>query len=394
MSEKKDNSLENENQKDTNTTKEDKVKVVVSSLKVENNKEENQKITLKDNNEIKKEKEENKNTNNTDTKFNFFKTFYYSTIRIDKINLLIESSKGWLLYIFVLILLLSVAMGFSVGHLMTMKTEEIKNQINELPEFVYKNGKIIGDIDISFLDEETGSLVIVNTIDSVFDIRNKYKSDIDKVDQYILLTKDTIYAEPGDSFEYSEFNFLEEKAINKEETIEFLNILLGYKFITVISGFLASMVILLFVAFFSFFAGRFVITIFSIYGIKSYNFKHINKMAMFLTSMPFLIFVILTILNQLKILTIKVNIVIVYSIIYLFYIVIASQIIKRKQNNITIVKNASDLKKIIDDTSSESMDEIEAKEKKKREQRKKLKEKEKKKTKENKNQEDEIIEGA
>lgn len=371
--------------------KENKVKITVSSLKENEDKAKNEKSNINNKSEIKEEsKKENR-------KVGFFKTFYYATIRPDKIYKSVESKGGWIKYLLILLLLLSLLMGFSLGNAMFNRTKDFKTKIAELPEFKYKNGKIEGKLDISFLEEGTERLIIINTVDSLFDIRDQYKEEIDKVEQYILLTKDTIYAEPGDSFDFADFNFLTGKTINQEDVVEFLDTILQLKFITYFSGFLASFLILGFISILAFLSGRFIIALLTINSIKTFDFKRINKLTVFLTTMPFIVYVILAILAQFNIFKLPINSLFVFYIIYIAYILITLRILRSKYSEIKVIKNIEDLSSVIEDINKTAIEEMEKQEKKKREERKKLKEKQKKENKDKKKdekQEDEIVEGA
>ena len=373
---------------------EDKVKVVVSSLKLDDNEDKENVNTNMDSDSV-KDSNKNKKDEKNKKKVNFFKTFYYSTINLNKLHLSVESGTSWVSYILILLLTLSIIMGFSLGFAMTERTKNVRNQIIELSEFKFEEGKIIGDIDISFSEENTGRLIIINTIDSLFDIRDKYKSEIDDVDQYVLFTKDTVYAEPGDSFEYSNFHFLTDKEINKEGIVDLLDNLLEYKAIAFLSGITAALIILVVLIFFSFFAGRFLITILTVYGVKTYDFKRINRMTIFLMSMPLIIYVLFSILTQLNILKLPIGNLVIYLLIYLGYILIATRIIKSKYAKIKVVKTVEDLSEVLSDITETTLEELEKSEKKKREERKKIKDKkDKKETKEKEKEKDEIVEGA
>ena len=238
-----------------------KAKVVVSSLKEDTDENVNVNEKNKRNiNNIKNLKENENNKENKD-KIGFLKTFYYSIIRLDKIQNSIESSTSWVKYIFVLLLLLSVIMGMFLGIGMNIKTRNLEKFIQEMPDIVLKNGKLEGDIDTIFTGINNNRMLIINTVDSLIDIKDKYKERIDDVDSYILLTKDTIYVEPGESLKYSELNMFSNKTITKVDLIEIISFLLENKVIIFISGFLASMIILSFITILAFVSGRFIITI-------------------------------------------------------------------------------------------------------------------------------------
>ncbi len=373
-----------------------KEKVVVSSLKEDTDENVNVNEKNKRNiNNIKnlKENENNNNKENKD-KIGFLKTFYYSTIRLDKIQNSIESSTSWVKYIFVLLLLLSVIMGMFLGIGMNIKTRNLEKFIQEMPDIVLKNGKLEGDIDTIFTGINNNRMLIINTVDSLIDIKDKYKERIDDVDSYILLTKDTIYVEPGESLKYSELNMFSNKTITKVHLIEIISFLFETKVIIFISGFLASMIILSFITILAFVSGRFIITILTIYDIKTYDFKKINKMAIFLTTMPFLIYIFLTFINQLYILDFRIDSLLVFLIVYLFYIIITIKIIKKKTPGIKTIDNMEDLKEVLNDISKNTIDNLEEEKKHKQEEKRKLKEKQKK-NKDNKDKEKkEIVEGA
>ena len=371
-----------------------KEKVVVSSLKEDTDENVNVNEKNKRNiNNIKNLKENENNKENKD-KIGFLKTFYYSIIRLDKIQNSIESSTSWVKYIFVLLLLLSVIMGMFLGIGMNIKTRNLEKFIQEMPDIVLKNGKLEGDIDTIFTGINNNRMLIINTVDSLIDIKDKYKERIDDVDSYILLTKDTIYVEPGESLKYSELNMFSNKTITKVDLIEIISFLLENKVIIFISGFLASMIILSFITILAFVSGRFIITILTIYDIKTYDFKKINKMAIFLTTMPFLIYIFLTFINQLYILDFRIDSLLVFLIVYLFYIIITIKIIKKKTPGIKTIDNMEDLKEVLNDISKNTIDNLEEEKKHKQEEKRKLKEKQKK-NKDNKDKEKkEIVEGA
>lgn len=377
------------NNKDTkNNISEDRIKVKVSSLKENTNKENENNIN---------NKEKNDNNSDLSKKINFFEKIYYSTIRLDKIQNLIESSSTWISYIIILLFILSIIFGFFIASGISKKIENFKFKINKLPDFSYKEGKIKGDIDTSFIEDDINRLIIINTIDSVTDIRLKYKKEIDKVEQYILFTKDIIYVEPGDSFEYIKFNFLEDQTFNKQDIIEYFDFLLSLKGINIISGIISAILILFFIFVLSFFIGRFLITLFTIYSIKVFDFKRINKLTVYLMTMPYLIYVIIEILNILNIFKLSIDTLLLFYIIYLIYIILTIIIQTKKYSSITVIKDIDDLKEVLDIQTKNTIEELENMDKQKKDERKKLKEKSKKerqKKQEQSKEKDEIVEGA
>ena len=82
---------------------EDKVKVVVSSLKLDDNEDKENVNTNMDSDSV-KDSNKNKKDEKNKKKVNFFKTFYYSTINLNKLHLSVESGTSWVSYILVLLL--------------------------------------------------------------------------------------------------------------------------------------------------------------------------------------------------------------------------------------------------------------------------------------------------
>lgn len=373
--------------KDEINNEQKKVKVVISSLKQE----------LEDNQENNDINKDNKKIKDDAKKVGFFKTFYYSTIKLDKISYSLESNSKWFSYIVILILLLSLIYGLFIGTVMLKRLNNFKIKLNELPEIKYKEGQIIGDIDTIFIEENSGRLIILNTIDNLSDIRIKYKEEIDKVEQYILITKDTIYAEPGDSFEYTKFNFLEGKEFDKQDINDFFEFMLRFNSFHIISGIISALIILIFIAVITFFVGRFIITLFSLSSLKIFDFKRINKLAIYLMTMPYLVYIILEILSILNIFKIYIDKLLVFYIIYIIYIILALMILRKKYSTITVIKDVEDLKNLLDINTKNTIEELENEEEIKRQEKKKLKEKSKSKNKEKQErskQKEEIGEGA
>lgn len=384
---------------DNNEDDIDKVKIVVSSLKEDseiNNIIDNMNVDNLDNdvNDSVDKKAENKNKSNehkNDEKIGFFKTIYYSTIRLDKIDKSIESKLTWKKYIVLLVLIISIILGIFVGLSLIHKIEHIKDIVKDLPEIEYKNGEIHGDVDVIFKEEDISRLVILNTVDDIYKVREKYRNEIDNVDQYILISKSSIYVEPGDKLEYSRLNFLDNKVFDNKEVEKQVDNILRMKFVIVISGMITGLIMFLLIILLAFFLGRFLITLFTINGIRTFDFKKINKLTFFMMTAPLFVYTILYILRTLQILKIKIDLLIIFFVIYTIYIFVSLYFLKRKYNDIAVVKNIEQIKKILADDekdAEETMKELERQNELKKEEKRKLKDK-------NKNKEkDEIPEGV
>ena len=371
------NDDKNNRENSENIAKKDKVKVVVSSLK-------DGEVQTNNNNE--KDKNENNN------RISFVKSFYYSAIRLDKIDILIAKSKGSFRYILMLLFLISIMMSFSISNSINKKMGSFIEQVRELPEFEYSDGTINADINISFVEEDINRLIIINTTDSLIDIRNEYKEEIDAVDHYMLFSKDTVYAEPGESFAYSEFNFLKNQSFEKEDLIRELNSIYELKLIFIISGFIVSLIIFSFIIIFSFFVGRFLISVFTIFGIRTLSLKQIDRLSTYLTSMPLLVFTILSIIVQSQLFKLPVSPIVIYYSIYLIYIFIAIRILKTKYNQTIVSQKINFIEELEKDRKK--LQDMEIEEKTKRERRKRIKDKNRQKQKNEKEKDDEITEGV
>ena len=119
------NNDKNNKEKSENSIKEDKVKVVVSSLK-----DDEVRTNNNDNNH-------ERDKNESDNRVSFVKSFYYSAIRLDKIDVLITKNKGSFRYILMLLFLISVIMSFSISNSINKKMGSLIEQVRELPEFEY-----------------------------------------------------------------------------------------------------------------------------------------------------------------------------------------------------------------------------------------------------------------
>ena len=359
----------------------DKVKVVVSSLKEDNT------------NDLKTEHEEN-------NKISFFKTLFYSTIRPDKIDIALKSYSTWFSYIVKLILILSIILGTFLAFGMIKNIENIKTIAQELPEIVFKDGEIKGDVDKVFFDESSQRLVILNTVDDVFKVREKYKDKIDEVDQYVLISKKEIYVEPGNMLEYSKLNLLQDKELKNEDIIKYIDSFLKLKFITVISGTIAAAIILTILVAITIFIGKLLITIFTINSLKTLDLNLITKLSAYLSSMPLIVYTILNSLQAVEVLPRNINLFLIYALIYLIYLIITLYILIKKQKTITVIKEINKIKRVFEDDEKnieETMRQLERDAKEKKDAKKDLKKKNKKtkKGKSNKkDKDDEILEGA
>ena len=359
----------------------DKVKVVVSSLKEDNT------------NDLKTEHEEN-------NKISFFKTLFYSTIRLDKIDIALKSYSTWFSYIVKLILILSIILGTFLAFGMIKNIENIKTIAQELPEIVFKDGEIKGDVDKVFFDESSQRLVILNTVDDVFKVREKYKDKIDEVDQYVLISKKEIYVEPGNMLEYSKLNLLQDKELKNEDIIKYIDSFLKLKFITVISGTIAAAIILTILVAITIFIGKLLITIFTINSLKTLDLNLITKLSAYLSSMPLIVYTILNSLQAVEVLPRNINLFLIYALIYLIYLIITLYILIKKQKTITVIKEINKIKRVFEDDEKnieETMRQLERDAKEKKDAKKDLKKKNKKtkKGKSNKkDKDDEILEGA
>lgn len=375
-----ENVNENNEKRNEDIGNAEEIKITVSSLK-EEHQHIKQDINSKNSGDSNSKNDNKMNDSENNIRLGFLKSFYYSTIRLDKIYLILKDTKSWFKYIIILLVFLSLSMALSISYNFNEKIINFKNVISEMPDFTFKDNEIKGDINLSFKEEDINRLIIINTTtESLIDIREEYKEKIDDVEYYILLTKDTIYAEPGESFEYSVFNFLNSKTIEKKEVIEFLEVFSSFKFLSFISGFIASIIILSLLVIISFFIGRFLIAVFTIFSIKTLSLKLIDKLAIHLMSMPLLTYVLFFTLEQIKKIVLPFNIIYIHLSIYLTYIALTIYILKDRYNKTEISKKIQEIKTNNDNRkdnneNKDSVEELEKKEKIKREKKRKIREK-------------------
>lgn len=142
----------------------------------------------------------------------------------------------------------------------------------------------------------------------------------------------------GEEGKYSDFNFLNNKNITKEEIISKLNIDTKIVLRFIFVAFMASYIALIITAVFMYILSKFIAITISMLMKVSIDIKNINKLVVYISTMPYLAITILFILRNNFNIFDDISLPLIFSLIHIIYIFAALWILKGSNNEYKLFK--------------------------------------------------------